>query len=152
MHRASNKSRRCNRIGPSRSIDIGKKSNQKVSLWPHGKLRSYIEYKALAEGISTVLQEESYTSQTCPNCGKRHKPKGRIYKCSGCGWHGHRDGQVGAPNILSKRLYGEAGRVLIPNQPKYRHPYLTGKRSPLDTRQVARAMCAREAVPLLGLR
>lgn len=110
-------------------IDIGKKSNQKVSLWPHGKLRSYIEYKALAEGISIVLQEESYTSQTCPNCGERHKPKGRIYKCSGCGWRGHRDGQVGAPNILSKHLYGEAGRVLIPNAPKYRHPFLTGKRS-----------------------
>lgn len=115
-------------------VDIGKKSNQKISLWPHGKLRTYIEYKALAEGIATTLQEESYTSQTCPNCGERHKPHGRIYKCSGCGWRGHRDGQVGAPNILSKHTTGECGRVLIPNPPKYRHPFLTGKRSCADTR------------------
>lgn len=104
-------------------IDKGKAHNQKMSLWPHGKLRSYIEYKALALGIATVLQEESYTSQTCPCCGKRYKPRGRVYRCSRCGWSGHRDGQVGAPNILSKYLYGECGRVLIQNQPKYRHPF-----------------------------
>jgi putative transposase len=118
-------------------VDIGKKTNQKISLWPHGKLRGYIEYKALALGIATVLQEERYTSQTCPGCGKRQKPRGRVYRCSECKWTGHRDGQVGAPNILSKYLFGECGRVFIPNQPKYRHPYITGKRSRADTAHVA---------------
>jgi len=57
------------------------------------------------------------------------------------GWIGHRDGQVGAPNILSLELFGELSRVLVP-EVKYRHPYflksgLTGKRSQADTLQVA---------------
>ncbi len=25
--------------------------------------------------------DEAYTSQTCPNCGEHHKPKGRVYRC-----------------------------------------------------------------------
>ena len=44
---------------------------------------------------------------------------------------------VGAANILSRFVYGELGRVPAP-EPKYRHPFLTGKRSPADTGQVAR--------------
>ncbi len=118
--------------------DKGKRQNQKLSNWPHGMLRGYIEYKALALGIATVLQEEAYTSQTCPGCGERQKPRGRVYTCK-CGFVGHRDGQVGAPNILSKHLFGECGRVRISNPPKYRHPLLAGKRSRADTAHVARA-------------
>lgn len=102
-------------------IDIGKQSNQKISLWPHGKLRQYIEYKALLLGIVTLLENESYTSQTCPCCGNRKKPKGRVYKCSNCGFVGHRD-VVGASNILSRRLFGELGRVQV-KETMYRHPY-----------------------------
>jgi len=56
-------------------INIGKHSNQKISLWPHGKLRQYIEYKALMQGMETLLENEAYTSQTCPCCGNRKKPK-----------------------------------------------------------------------------
>lgn len=102
-------------------IDIGKQSNQKISLWPHGKLRQYIEYKALLLGIVTLLENEAYTSQTCPCCGNRKKPKGRVYKCSNCGFVGHRD-VVGASNILSRRLFGELGRVQV-KETMYRHPY-----------------------------
>ena len=104
-------------------INIGKHSNQKISLWPHGKLRQYIEYKALMQGMETLLENEAYTSQTCPCCGNRKKPKGRVYECSNCGFVGHRD-SVGAMNILSRRLFGEPGRVLA-EITMYRHPYLT---------------------------
>ncbi len=59
---------------------LNRKTRQKVSQWSHGKVRGYIEYKAEAEGIETTLQDERYTSQTCPNCGARHKPQGRVYR------------------------------------------------------------------------
>ena len=119
-------------------VSLGKVSNQKISQWPHGILQKYIEYKAKRKGIETKLQNEAYTSQTCPSCGNRKKPRGRVYKCSKCGWQGSRDGQVGAANILSLAKYGELSRVLIP-ETKYRYPYLVrdeGKRSYADTIQV----------------
>ena len=84
-------------------INIGKHSNPKISLWPHEKLRSYIRYKALMQGMETQLEDEHHTTQTCPNCGSRKKPSGRIYSCGECGFVGHRD-VVGASNILSRRL------------------------------------------------
>ena len=119
-------------------VNYGKRANQKISNWSHGKLRSYIEYKAAAEGIQTVLENEAHTSQTCPNpnCLHKIKPKGRVYRCPACGFVGHRD-IVGASNILSRRVYGKLGQI-YPAETKYRHPWITGKRSPVDTRQVAR--------------
>jgi putative transposase len=118
-------------------IDIGKHSNQKISLWPHGKLRSYIAYKALMLGMETLLEDEHHTTQTCPNCGSRKKPSGRIYSCGQCGFVGHRD-VVGASNILSHRLLGELGRVQV-NETMYRHPYKVWSCvAAFDTAQVAR--------------
>jgi len=102
-------------------VHLGKNSNQKISLWPHGKLRSYIAYKALLAGMATLLEDEHHTTQTCPGCGNRKKPKGRVYRCRVCGFVGHRD-VVGATNILSRRLYGELGKVQV-QETMYRHPY-----------------------------
>ncbi|HXG94810.1 MAG TPA: zinc ribbon domain-containing protein [Blastocatellia bacterium] len=42
------------------------------------------------------------TTQICPACGNRKKPKGRQYVCA-CGFRYHRDG-VGSLNIRSKYL------------------------------------------------
>jgi len=127
-------------IGDVRDVADGKrlsrKSQQKVGNWSHGKLRGYIEYKAEAAGIETELVDESYTSQTCPSCGQRHKPQGRVYRCPACGFVGVRDA-VGAANILSRFTVGKVGKAW-PGQVKYRYPFdATGKRSPADTRQVA---------------
>jgi putative transposase len=134
-------------------VDYSKKSNQKISNWSHGKIRNYIEYKAAAEGIQTELVNEAYTSQTCPNANCLHKikPKGRVYRCPACGFVGHRD-IVGASNILSRHLYGKVGQI-YPADTKYRHPFTTGKRSPVDTRELARqgsdrARAGREAAVL----
>jgi putative transposase len=125
-------------------VDYTKIANQKISSWPHGQVRRYIEYKAAAAGIQTVLENEAYTSQTCPNCLHRMKPRGRVYCCPACGFVGHRD-IVGASNLLSRYQFGKLGR-LYPSATKYRHPFITGKRSPVDTRQVARLQ--REAAVL----
>ena len=113
-------------IGDVRDVADGKrlnrKSQQKVGNWSHGKQRQYITYKAAAEGIEVALQDEAYTSQTCPQCGHRYKPTGREYSCRRCGFLAHRD-IVGASNILSLALHGEVGQVIPPRTIKYRQPF-----------------------------
>jgi putative transposase len=129
-------------IGDVRDVANGKrlntKSQQKVGMWGHGRMRRYTTYKAEGAGIGVELVNEAYTTQACPRCGGRHKPTGRLYQCPACGFVSHRD-IVGSANILSRYSYGEVGRVMPPSTTKYRHPFLTGKRSPSDTGQVARA-------------
>jgi putative transposase len=85
-----------------KSVNYGKKANQRIHQMLHGQTRQMLTYKAEKQGMSVELQDERYTSQTCPQCGKRHKPKNRVYKCS-CGFQFHRDG-VGAINIRKKYL------------------------------------------------
>ena len=85
-----------------KSVDYGKKANQKIHQMLHGQTRQMLTYKAQRQGMQVELQDERYTSQTCPSCGKRHKPKNRLYKCS-CGFRFHRDG-VGSINIRKKYL------------------------------------------------
>ena len=103
-------------------VNLGRQGNQKISQWNHGKIRSYVAYKSQAEGIRLVLQDEHYTSQTCPQCGHRHKPRGRVYTCGQCGFSGHRD-VVGQVNILSAYTHGEPGKILAPPVVKYRMPH-----------------------------
>lgn len=103
-------------------VDLGKRTNQKVSGWDHGKVSQYIEYKAQAEGIQTERVEERYSSQTCPNCHHRHKPKGRIYRCPPCRFQSHRD-VVGQINILSRYKHGEVGKLAAPPIIKHRIPH-----------------------------
>ena len=113
---------------------LGRKTRQKISNWPHGTIRKYITYKAAEFGITIELEDEAYTSQTCPSCQARTRQKNRNYKCKHCGWVGHRDA-VGASNILSKNVFGELGRVRV-EQVKYRFPFnLRVKRSCPDTGQ-----------------
>ncbi len=83
------------------SINYGKKANQKLHQWAFAKIQNMITYKAKAVGISVDIEDEAYTSQTCPSCGHRKKPSGRTYHCGQCKWKGHRD-VVGASNILTK--------------------------------------------------
>ena len=108
------------------SIDYGKKVNQKLHQWAFGKITEMITYKAKAVGIEVDSQDESYTSQTCPQCGHRKKPNKRAYSCPKCKWHGHRD-VVGASNILTKYqgwLFNPVvGAVVSPTGIRY-HPDL----------------------------
>ena len=83
------------------------------------------------------LVDEAYSSQTCPQCGERHKPRGRVFACPACGLRSHRDA-VGAVNLLSRYTTGQVGQVGPPGRIKYRHPFgklsvRTGKRSAEDT-------------------
>ena len=95
-------------IGDVRDIrqdtDVGSTNNQKIHQWSHGSVRFKLTYKAERLGMEVALQEESYTSRTCPHCRYvRSKVKGRVFRCPRCGWTYHRDG-VGAINIQQKYL------------------------------------------------
>lgn len=131
-------------------IDKGREHNQRMSLWNHGKVRAYVAYKAEAEGIAVALQDEHYSTQTCPQCGHRHKPRGRVYTCRACGFSGHRD-VVGQINILSAYLHGTPGHLPAPTVVKYRIPHnLRVMRRCLDTGQTATSV-AWASSPQLGL-
>lgn len=133
-------------IGNVRDVADGKrlnrKSQQKVSNWSHGKIRQYIAYKAEAQGMLVKDEiNESYTSQTCVYCGRKRKPKGRIYSCE-CGRTYHRD-VGGAANILSRFCYGKLSKVEAPNpfffRPHSKVSQSVALRSLLGTEHVARA-------------
>lgn len=83
-------------------VDYGSYANQRIHQMVTGRVRWMLTYKAKAMSMDVVLQDEKYTSQTCPACGKRHKPNGRQYVCK-CGFRYHRDA-VGAWNIRQKYL------------------------------------------------
>ena len=93
-----------------KDLDYGKKANQKMHQWLLGKTRWMVSCKAEKLGMEIALQDEAYTSQTCPKCGSRHKPTGRLYRCQ-CGFQYHRDG-VGAYNIRAKYL-GNFGSAVV---------------------------------------
>ncbi len=88
-------------------LDVGHTNNQKLHQWSHGHVRHLLTYKAERMGMQVDLQEESYTSKTCPRCGhvRKSKPQGRVFHCTHkrCGFTWHRDG-VGSINIRRKYL------------------------------------------------
>lgn len=76
--------------------------SQKLSRWNFGKHIEYLTYKLAAVGIDLEKISEAYSTQTCPQCGRRHKCNSRNYRCI-CGYVAHRDIH-GARNILSLGL------------------------------------------------
>src|SRR5713226_4752369 len=66
-------------IGDVRAIrqdlDVGSTNNQKLHQWSAGTVRHMLTYKAERCGMTVALQEERYTSKTCPLCGHRRKSK-----------------------------------------------------------------------------
>jgi putative transposase len=75
---------------------------QKISTWAPGRMRGYLTYKAEGAGITVPpVVKDAFTSQTCPQGGHWHKPKGRTYNCAACGFGSHRD-IVGAANMLAR--------------------------------------------------
>jgi putative transposase len=104
-------------------LDYGKQANQKIHQWLAGTARWQLSYKWEALGGEVKLQNEAYTSSTCPTCGARKKPKGRVFSCP-CGFQSHRD-LVGAVNIRKKYLgYGPVVGDMAPPTGVRFHPHL----------------------------
>lgn len=72
--------------------------------WAFDQLKKKIINKTEEQGIKLHLTSEEYTSQTCPICMERTKPKDRIFICNFCGFIEHRD-IIGASNILIKGMH-----------------------------------------------
>jgi putative transposase len=91
--------------------DHGRVGNQRLHQMPSGIVRHMLTYKAQRLGMLVVPVDERYTTRTCPACGRRYKPSGRMYRCRNprCRFVFHRDG-VGAVNIRQK--YTGSGLVV----------------------------------------
>ena len=117
-------------------VALGKRKNQKVSGWSHGRCGSTLVQGRACRDRSRVARRGLH-DQTCPVCGQRKKPSGRIYRCEACGGVFHRD-VVRAVNILSAHVYGE------PGQYRHRHESIAGRskdaRSGVDTPDLARGL------------
>lgn len=110
------------------NTDCGHKHNQGIQQNPEQVLAQYIQYKfeSIMGTVETV--PEQYTSQTCPACGNRYKPKDRNYRCTNpeCSFQYDRDG-VGAINIRKKVSSGTELDVvggLTPPRGYLYHPQL----------------------------
>ena len=114
-------------IGDCASIhdgtNLGAKNNQQVQQNPEQQLKHYIEEKfnRISGGENTKIVPEPYTSQKCPCCENRHKPKNRLYECTNekCGFVYDRDG-VGAINIFNENVsFGvvKPGRIRLLTRP-----------------------------------
>ena len=118
-------------VGDVTDINRGKKGkrskslNQQLGTVELGRLVSYLGDKGEKVGLQIKVQNEAYTSQTCPalGCGRRNKVKGRVYTCKSCGFSAARD-EVGAYNQLNKRKNGEIvpGAEVPPGKIKYLRP------------------------------
>ncbi len=122
-------------------VDVGQTGNQRIHQMPSGMIQYMVTYKAERLEMAVVMQDERYTSQTCPACQARHKPRGRVYRCAVCGLTMHRDA-VGALNIRQKYLGAipVVGAMASPTAGVRYHAHLA--RSPLPTGQ-------RESIPAL---
>lgn len=98
-------------------VSLGKKTNQKIAQWAHGRFKKYLTDKGAKVGIQTIEVPEDYSSRTCSHCKdvKTHAPKGRVFTCPGCGAVIHRD-LNGAVNICSRAKHGWYGGVQVHTQ------------------------------------
>jgi putative transposase len=93
-------------------VSLGRKTNQKISQWPHGRFARYLREKAARVGMVVEWIDESYSTRTCSHSGhvQPSSPRGRRFRCLGCGARVHRDVN-GSANICSKAAYGVYSEV-----------------------------------------
>lgn len=95
---------------------VAVRKNQRTALhsWAFWQLRTFISYKARAEGVAVEAVDPRYTSQSCPECGtidKANRKSQSEFVCIECGFSDHAD-HVGARNIASR---AEVNRPIVAN-------------------------------------
>ena len=116
-----------------RKKNCGRRHNQRMAQWEYGKDLDYLTYKFKMAGISVLTGSERGTSST-PECGRRHKPKGRTWNCpnSECSYKNkHRD----LTASLMMQVLAFDGKPEYPEQIKYLRPVNTGSSRCADTRR-----------------
>ena len=117
-----------------RKKNCGRRHNQRMAQWEYGKDLDYLTYKFKMAGISVLTGSELRTSSTCPECGRRHKPKGRTWNCPNpeCSYKNkHRD--ITGSLMMQVLAFGE--KPEYPKDIKYLRPVNTGSSRCADTRQ-----------------
>ena len=95
--------------------DAGRRQNLRLRNWGRTHLIGALKDKAQMAGIELVEVDERGTSSTCLMCRRRvPKPRGRVFRCTSCGFSGHRD-LVGAANIAAR------GGGVICGSPRIEH-------------------------------
>jgi putative transposase len=74
---------------------------RRLNSWNFRKLQKFIEYKALWNGNLVTYVNPNGTSSTCPICGRRSDPNGRLFECE-CGFKMNRD-LLACINILKMK-------------------------------------------------
>ena len=70
-----------------------KKERFRSNSWAFYQLRTFLEYKGLANAVEVIAVPPRYSSKTCHACMHLGLRSGKRFKCtnSGCGWHGDAD-------------------------------------------------------------
>jgi putative transposase len=91
---------------------INRKSVRSMLTWAMGRFSQHLEQAASRNGVLVVRINESFTSKTCPRCGKIHHKLGgqKTFICPNCGFTNPRD-WVGAVNIMLAALQAVAFNV-----------------------------------------
>ena len=72
-------------------IRAGKRTRSRLHRWPFSQLRSFVEYKAHAEGIAVSYVNPAYTSKTCSKCFSLGHRQKHLFECPCCGSRAHAD-------------------------------------------------------------
>jgi IS605 OrfB family transposase len=96
-------------------LKAGRRHNKRLCDWRIGHLIRCLSDKAEQAGIRVLLVDERGTSSTCPACRRRvPKPGNRNFRCTQCGFSGHRD-LVGGANIATRTPGG--GTITVGSNP-----------------------------------
>ena len=96
-------------------VSRGKRTNQKISQWPHGQFARSLAEKAARVGITVEWIDESYSTKTCSVSGhvQSSSPRGRRFGCAGGGAQAHRAVNGSEQQLLQSgvwRLQPDPGR------------------------------------------
>jgi putative transposase len=93
-------------------VSLGKRTNQQISQWPQGQFARYLREKAARRGMVVEWIDEAYSTRTRRHSGhiQPASPRGRRFRCLGCGARVHRDVN-GANNSCSKAAYGRYSQI-----------------------------------------
>lgn len=91
---------------------IKRKSVRNMLTWSMGRFAEHLKQAAARNGVLVIRINESYTSKTCPRCGKIHHKLGgnKTFTCPQCAFTAPRD-WTGAVNIMLAALQAIAFRV-----------------------------------------
>jgi putative transposase len=87
-------------------VTVSRRQRARHHNWSFSQLRSFIDYKARAQGVRVVVVDPRNTSRTCPQCGhcaKANRPTRDWFRCQACG-HAAPADQIAARNIRARAV------------------------------------------------